>query len=149
MPVFDENGKKVDADNDFPKLKDLDEVPKNGQKKSFLNNISLTSIILAVVVVILLIVAAMLALKVNTLNEEITSLSNVKKQLAFTQTKLDVSIAEQEKMKAELSLTKSDLETIKAQKDELNTQIQQLQEAAKKKAQPSTTPKKPNGQKKK
>ena len=73
MPVFDENGKKVDIDSDFPKLKDLDENPKNGKKKSFLNSISLTSIILVVVVVILLIVAAMLALKVNTLNEEITT----------------------------------------------------------------------------
>ena len=44
------------------------------------------------VVVILLIVAAMLALKVNALNEEIIALSNVKKQLTSTQTKLDEAI---------------------------------------------------------
>jgi uncharacterized protein (DUF3084 family) len=149
MPVFDENGKKVDVDSDFPKLKDLDDNPQSGKKKSFLNSISIPTIILAAVVVVLLIVAAILALKVNTLNEEITALSNVKKQLTTTQTKLDEAIAEKEKMKAELSLIKSDLETIKTQKDELDAQFQKLQEAAKKKPQPAAAPKKLNGQKKK
>jgi len=28
MPVFDENGKKIDIDGDLPKLKDLDEISK-------------------------------------------------------------------------------------------------------------------------
>jgi len=146
MPVFDEKGNKVDIDSDFPRLKDLDEVPKNGKKKSFIN---MTSIILVTVVVVLLIVAAMLALKVNTLNEEIIALSNVKKQLTSTQAKFNEAIAEKEKLKAQLSLVKRDLETIKTQKDELDVQVQQLQEAAKKKPQPVAAPKKPNNQKKK
>ena len=33
MPVFDEKGKKVDIDSDFPKLKDLDEIPKKRKKE--------------------------------------------------------------------------------------------------------------------
>jgi uncharacterized protein (DUF3084 family) len=147
MPVFDENGKKVDDESEFPKLKDLEEISKSGNKISFLNKISLTAIILAAVIIILLIVGAMLALKVNTLNEEITALSNIKKQLTTTQTKLEEANAEKEKMKAELSLIKNDLETMKAEKDELNAQIQKLQEAAKKKPQP-VAPKKTNSQKK-
>ena len=144
MPVFDENGRKVDIDDDFPRLKDLDDISKKGKKKSLINNISITSIILVAVVVALLIVAAMLALKVNTLNEEIIALSNVKKQLTSTQTKLDEITTEKEKVKAELSLVKDNLETMKTQKDELEVQVQQLQEAAKKKPQPVAAPKKPN-----
>lgn len=149
MPVFDEKGNRVDMNSGYPILKDLDEVPKKDKKKSFINSISMTSIIFTAAIVILLVIAAMLALKVNTLNEEIVALSNVKKQLASTQTKLDEAIAEKEKMKLELSQVKRDLETTKIQKDELDVQVQQLQEAAKKKPQPAPALKKPTVQKKK
>lgn len=149
MPVFDEKGNRVGTNSDYPILKDLDEVPKKGKKKSFINSVSMTSIIFTAAIVILLVIAAMLALKVNTLNEEIIALSNVKKQLTSTQTKLDEAIAEKEKMKLELSQVKRDLETTKIQKDELDVQVQKLQEAAKKKPQPAPAPKKPTVQKKK
>ena len=97
MPVFDENGKKVDIDSDFPKLKDPDEISKNKKGKSFFKNIPMASVILVAAVVLLLIVAVMLALKVNNLNNEVTALIKTKKQLESTQTKLSEVNAEKEK----------------------------------------------------
>jgi predicted PurR-regulated permease PerM len=99
MPVFDENGKKVDIDidGDFPKLKDLDEISKNKKGKSFLKSIPMTSVIFVAAVVLLLIVAVTLALKVNSLNNEVTTLIKTKKQLDSTQAKLNEVNAEKGK----------------------------------------------------
>ena len=156
MPVFDKKGRivnrdKTKVDDDFPKMKNIDEISKSGIKKSVSlpHKISKTSVILAVVVVALFIAITMLAVKVNTFNEEVTALSNEKEQFGATQTKLQETNAEKERLKAELSLAENDLETAKAQKSELDSQVRKLEEAAKTKPQPVAAHKKPNGQKKK
>ena len=156
MPVFDKKGKIVNRDkakvgDDFPKMKDIDEISKSGIKKSVSlpHKISKTSIVLAVVVAVLLIAIIMLAVKINTLNEEVTALSNEKEQFGVTQTNLQETNAEKERLKAELSLAENDLETAKAQKSELDSQVRKLEEAATRKPQPVAAHKKPNGQKKK
>jgi hypothetical protein len=73
MPVFDKKGNIVDndkpnTDDDWPILKDLDEIAKSDRKKplSLLNKIPRTSIVLAVVVIVLLIAIAILVGKMDT-----------------------------------------------------------------------------------
>ena len=128
MPFFDKNGNIVDADkvnlnDDFPKLQDLDELPKIKRKKllSLRDKMPMTSIVLAAVVVVLLIVVGVLALKINSLNKEVTALSKPDKQIETTQTEYD----------------------------KLDARVRKLEEAAKRKPQPIAASKKPNDQKKK
>ena len=128
MPLFDENGKMVKIDktnpnDDFPKMKDLDEAPKIERKKLFSlpDNISMPSIILAAVVVVLLIVVATLALKINSLSKKATALSEANIQPETTQTK----------------------------QDDLEKRVRKLEQAVKSKPQPVAVSKKLNGQKKK
>lgn len=149
MPVFDENGKQISGDDDFPKLRDLEDATVGGKKKSFTKKMPVVPIILGVVVVILLIVVVLLATKVNYLSQEVTALSNVKKELVVSQSKLGSANIENEKLKADLKQIQGELETVKTQKAELDDQIQKLQAAASKK-KPAITPaaKKPNGPKK-
>jgi len=128
MPLFDENGKMVKIDkatlnDDFPTMKDLNEAPKIERKKLFSlpDNISMTSIILAAVVVVFLIVVAALALKINSLSDKVTALSEANGQLEATQTK----------------------------QDDLEKRVRRLEQAAKRKPQPVAVSKKPDNQKKK
>ncbi len=127
MPFFDKNGNMVDTDkvnfdNGFPTLQDLDEAPKKKRMKLLLlpDKMSTTSIVLAVAVVVLLVVVAMLLLKINTLSKEVMPFPKANKQLETTQTKYD----------------------------DLEARVQKLEDAAKRKPQP-VAPKKLNSQKKK
>ena len=156
MPVFDKKGKIIDsdkpnADDNWPILKDLDEIAKSDRKKplSLLDKIPRTSIVLAVVVIVLLIAIAILAAKVDALNHEITVLSYEKEEIEATQRKLQETNAEKEKLEVELSLAKNNLKAAKAQKNELHARLQKLEEAAKRKPQPVATFRKPIEQKKK
>jgi hypothetical protein len=128
MPLFDENGKMVKIDkatlgDDFPTMKDLNEAPKIERKKLFSlpDNISMTSIILAAVVVVFLIVVATLALKINSLSDKVTALSEANGQFEATQTK----------------------------QDDLEKRVRKLEVVAKRKPQPIAVSKKPDNQKKK
>jgi cell division protein FtsL len=128
MPFFDKNGNMVDTDkvnfdNGFPTLKDLDEAPKKKRMKLLLlpDKMSTTSIVLAVVVVVLLVVVAMLILKINSLSKEVMPLPKANKQIETTQTKYD----------------------------DLEARVQKLEDAAKRKPQPVAPSKKLNSQKKK
>jgi cell division protein FtsL len=121
MPFFDKHGNIVDADkvnldDDFPKLQDLDELPKRRGKNllSLLGKMSTTSIVLASVVVALLIVVVVLAMKINSLSKEVTPLSKENKQI----------------------------ETPHTQYDKLDARVRKLEEAAKRKPQPAATSKK-------
>jgi hypothetical protein len=89
MPFFDKKGNMVDIDKanlgeDFPKLEDLDDLPKIKRKKllSLPDRMSMTSIVLAVFVVVTLVVIAVLALKINSLNKEVMVLSRPDKRPA-------------------------------------------------------------------
>ena len=128
MPFFDKNGNVVDADkinlnDDFPKLQDLDELPKIKRNKllSLPDKIPMTSIVLAAFVVVLLIVVAVLVLKINSLNKEVTAMSKADKQHETTQTEYD----------------------------KLDARIRKLEDAAKRKPQPVAASTKPDKQKKK
>ena len=121
MPFFDKNGNMVDADkvnldDDFPKLQDLDKLPKRKGKNllSLLDKMSTTSIVLASFVVALLIVVVVLALKINSLSKEVMPLSKENKQIETPQTKYD----------------------------KLEARIRKLEEAAKRKPQPAAASKK-------
>ncbi len=121
MPFFDKKGNMIDADKvnldgDFPKLQDLDELPKIKGKKLFslMGKMSTTSMVLASVVVALLIVVVVLTLKINSLNKEVTPLSKENKQL----------------------------ETPQAKYDKLEARVRKLEEAAKRKPQPVAASKK-------
>lgn len=128
MPFFDKKGNMVDTDkinfdNGFPTLQDLDEAPKKKRMKllSLPDKMSTTSTVLAVVVVVLLVVVAMLALKINSLSKQVAHLPKANKQL----------------------------ETAQEKYDDLNVRVQKLEEAAKRKPQPVAASKKLNSQKKK
>ena len=128
MPFFDKKGNMIDTDkinldDDFPKLQDLDELPKIKGKKllSLMGKMSTTTMVLASVVVALLIVVAVLALKINSLSKEVTPLSKENKQLETPQTKYD----------------------------KLDARVRKLEEAAKRKPRPVAASKKSNDQKNK
>ena len=128
MPFFDKNGNMVDAykvnlDDDFPKLQDLDKLPKIKRKNllSLPDKMSTTSIVLASVVVALLIVIVVFALKISSLKKEITVLSKPDKKIEATQTEYD----------------------------KLDARIRKLEQAAKRKPQPVAASKKYNDQNKK
>jgi cell division protein FtsL len=128
MPFFDKNGNMVDADkvnldDGFPTMQDLDELSKSKGKKLFslLDKMSTTTIVLASVVVALLVVIVVLALKINSLSKEVTPLAKENKQLETPQTEYN----------------------------KLDARVRKLEEAAKRKPQPVTASKKPNDQKKK
>ena len=96
MPFFDKKGNMIDTDKinldgDFPKLEDLDELPKIKGKKLFslMGKMSTTTMVLTSVVVALLIVVVVLALKINSLSKEVASLSKENKQFEAPQTKYD------------------------------------------------------------
>jgi cell division protein FtsL len=126
MPFFDKNGNMVDADkvnldDGFPTMQDLDELPKIKGKKLFslMGKMSTTTMVLTSVVVALLIVIVLLALKINSLSKEVTPLSKEDKQLESPQTKYD----------------------------KLEARVRKLEEAAKRKPRPVAVSKKPNDQK--
>jgi hypothetical protein len=128
MPFFDKKGNMVDIEKanlggDFPQLRDLDELPKIKRKKllSLPDEVSMTSIVLAAVVVVLLVVVAVFALKINSLNKEITALSKPDKQH----------------------------ETAQTEYDKLDARVRKLEEAAKRKPRPIVPPKRWNDQKNK
>jgi hypothetical protein len=155
MPVFDKKGRIVDsdkpnADDDWPTLKDLDEIAESDRKKplSLLDKIPRTFIVLALIIIVLLIAIAILAERVDTLNNKITVLLYEKEEIEATQTKLQETNAEKEKLGEELSLAKNNLKAAKAQRNELHARRQKLEEAAKRKPQPAATSKKPIEQKK-
>jgi cell division protein FtsL len=92
---------KANLGGDFSKLQDLDELPKIKRKKllSLPDKIFMASIVLTALVVVLLVVVAVLALKINSLNKEVTALSKPGKQLEARHTeydKLDARIRELE-----------------------------------------------------
>ena len=96
MPFFDKDGNMVDVGKanlggDFPRLQDLDKLPKIKRKNllSLPDKMSTTSIVLASVVVALLIVVVVLAMKINSLSKEVMPLSKENKQIETPQTKYD------------------------------------------------------------
>ncbi len=128
MPFFDKNGNMIDVseanlEGDFPKLQDLDKLPKIRRKNFFSlpDEVSTTTIVFASVVVALLVVIVVLALKINSLKKEVTALSKPDKKIEATQTEYD----------------------------KLDARIRKLEEAAKRKPQPVKASKKYNDQNKK
>jgi hypothetical protein len=150
MPVFDENGKmitsdRVNIDNDFPKMKGVNEISKIVRRKplSPVEKIRLTCMVLTAVVAILLIGVTVLVFKVNSLNKEITALSFGKQELDATHAKLQETIAEKDKLKAALSLVKRNRKIAKTQKGGTHARVQKPEEAVKRKPQPIATSNKP------
>lgn len=150
MPVFDDNGRmitsdRVNVDNDFPKMKGVNEISKIMRRKplSPLEKIRMTCMVLAVVVAILLIGVTVLVFKVNSLNNEITALSYGKEELDATHAKLQETIAEKDKLKAALSLVKRNRKTAKTQKSDPHARVRKLGEAVKSKPQPIAPSNKP------
>jgi hypothetical protein len=128
MPFFDEKGNMIDADkvnldDDFPKLQDLDKLPKMKGKKLFSlpDTIFTTTTVLASIVIALLVVIVAPTLKINSLKKEAAPLSKEYKQLGAPQTEYD----------------------------KLDARVRKLEETAKRKPQLVTVSKKPNDQKKK
>ena len=150
MPVFDDNGKmitgdRVNVDNDFSKMKGMNEISKIVRRKPLLplEKIRMTCMALAVVVAILLIGVSVLVFKVNSLNKEVAALSYGKEELDATHAKLQETIAEKDQLKAALSLVKHNRKTAKTQKGDLHARVQKLGEAAKRKPQPIAPSNKP------
>jgi Tfp pilus assembly protein PilN len=121
MPFFDKNGNMVDADkinldDDFPILQDLDKLPKRRRRNllPLLDKMSTTSMVLASVVVTLLVVVVVLAMKINSLSKTVTLLSKENKQIEAPQTKYD----------------------------KLEARVRKLEEAAKRRPQPAASSKK-------
>ena len=140
MPFFDKKGNMIDADKvnldgDFPKLEDLDELPKIKGKKLFslMGKVSSTSMVLASVVVALLIVVVVLALKINSLSKEVTPLSKENKQLETPQTNKEVMPLSKENKQIEIPQTKY---------DKLEARVRKLEGAAKIKPRPVAASKK-------
>ncbi len=151
MPVFDENGRQINLDDDFPMLRDPD-ASKSHKPRFPFTGIPLTTIISIGAIVILIALVVLLAIKVNSLNQEVVELSKTRQQLTAAQDKLADTNAEKERLKAQLSQAKSDLQTARAEKDEAKADLEKMhtaaQAAAKKKQTPPTPAKKPAAPKK-
>ncbi len=121
MPVFDENGKQVNNDEDFPKMKDPEET-----KSSFTpaaRKFPVIPAVLGLAALILAVIAVIFFLKANTLEQEVAILKKAKTQLAATESKLNDLTKENQKIKSELTQLKGELNTIKAKNEALETQL--------------------------
>ena len=142
MPVFDENGKQVNGDEDFPKMKDPEDVKSNPMSAA--KKFPIVPAVLGLVALIFAVVAVIFFLKANTLEQEVVLLKKAKAQLATTESKLNDLMKENQKFKAELTQVKGELDTVKAKNEALETQLAN----AKKKPEPKKPGDKKPGDKK-
>ncbi len=145
MPVFDENGKQINSDEDFPKLKDPEDV-KSGSV-SAAKKLPVVPVVLGIVALVLAVAAVMFFLKANTLEQEVAILKKAKAQLAATEAKLQDTTKENQKIKAVLTQTKNDLDTIKAKNEMLESQLAKKKGAEKKATDKKQSSKKPASKK--
>lgn len=141
MPVFDENGKQVNNDEEFPKMKDPEDI-KSGPVPAA-RKFPVVPAVLALVALILAVIAVIFFLKANTLEQEVAILKKAKTQLAATESKLNDLMKENQKIKSELTQLKGELDTVKAKNESLETQLAKKKAPEKKPAVKKPAPKKP------
>lgn len=128
MPVFDENGKQINSEEELPKMKDPEEAGGGFQppRKQF----PMLPAALGIVALILAVIAIVFFLKANTLEQEVDILKKSKAQLASTETKLQDITKENQKTRAELNQVKGELDTMRAKNQALEDQLAKKKAAA-------------------
>ncbi len=146
MPVFDENGKQITNDEEFPKMKDPEEAESDlnkPAKKSF----PILPAALGLIALIFAVAAGMFMFKANGLEQEVEILKKTKTQLVSAEAKITEMTKENGKIKAEVSHLKTELDSLKAKNQALEEQVAKAKTAAAKKdakaAPKKTPPKKP------
>ncbi|MCK9228758.1 MAG: hypothetical protein PHT96_02330 [Syntrophorhabdaceae bacterium] len=147
MPVFDENGKQITNNEEFPKMKDPEET---GSFKPARKRFPILPAALGLIALIFVIVAIVYMVKASALEQEVAILNKAKAQLASAETKLQEMTKENNKARAELSQAKNEIDTLKAKNQALEDQLAKQKKAAaaatKKEAKPApkkTPPKRP------
>ena len=135
MPVFDEHGKQITTDEEFPKMKDPEDTGESF-KQPARKNFPILPAALGLIALIFVVVAIIYMVKANTLEQEVEILKKSKTQLVSTETKLQETTKENHKIRAELGQAKSEIDTLKAKNQALEDQL------AKKKAAAAAPPKK-------
>ncbi len=139
MPVFDEKGKQIITDEEFPKMKDPEEAESSYNKPSR-KSFPLLPAALGLIALILAVVAIIYMVKANTLEQEVAILKKSKAQLATTEVKLQEIMKENHKARADITQVKSELDALKAKNQALEDQLAKKKTAE---AQPKKAAKKP------
>ena len=148
MPVFDENGKQITGNEEFPEMKDPEEA-EAGFSKPVKKGFPILPAALGLIALIFAVAAGFYMFKANGLEQEVEILKKIKVQLASTETKLSEATKENNKVRAELSQSKNELDAAKAKNQALEEQLarKKAAPAAPKKdakaAQKKTPPKRP------
>lgn len=146
MPVFDENGKQITNDEEFPKMKDPEEAEPDLNKPAK-KGFPILPAALGLIALIFAVVAGMFMFKANGLEQEVEILKKTKTQLASAETKITEMTKENGKVRAEVSQLRNELDSLKAKNQALEEQLAKAKSAATKKdakaAPKKTPPKKP------
>jgi septal ring factor EnvC (AmiA/AmiB activator) len=129
MPVFDENGKQITTDEEFPNMKDPEEAGA-GSEKPARKSFPILPAALALIALIFAVAAGFYMFKANGLEQEVEILKKTKAQLASTEAKLTDMAKENNKVRAELSQAKNELDAAKAKSQALEEQLAKKKAAA-------------------
>lgn len=141
MPVFDENGKQITNDEEFPKMKDPEEA-EAGLSKPARKGLPILPAALGLIALIFAVAAGFYMYRANGLEQEVEILKKIKVQLASTETKLSEATKDNNKVRAELSQVKNELDAAKAKNQALEEQLAKKKAAAAPKKDPKAAPKK-------
>jgi uncharacterized protein (DUF3084 family) len=148
MPVFDENGKQIMKDEEFPKMKDPEESDM-GFNKPAKKSLPILPAALGLIAIVFAIVAGIYMFKANGLEQEVEILKKTKTQLATAETKVTEMTKDNNKVRAEVNQLKNELDSARAKNQSLEEQLAKKKAAAAapkkdaKAAPKKTQPKKP------
>lgn len=129
MPVFDENGKQITTDEEFPNMKDPEEA-EAGFNKPARKSLPILPAALGLIALIFAIAAGTYMFKANGLEQEVEILKKTKTQLASMEVKLTEMTKDNNKIRGELSQAKNELDAAKAKNQALEEQLARKKAAA-------------------
>jgi len=130
MPIFDENEKLVNQDNDeLPLLLDNQDVPKDKSGfKSLMKNLPAGLIVAFILIIILGIMVVSLGAKVSSLSADLAKIEGIKTQLSSIASRLEELNMDKVRVKSSLTQMKGDIETLKIQKEKVEAQLKKQQQ---------------------
>ena len=129
MPVFDENGKQITTDEEFPNMKDPEEA-EAGFNKPARKSFPILPAALGLIALVFAVVAGIYMFKANGLEQEVEILKKTKTQLASAETKITEMTKENGRIRTELSQLRNELDSVKAKNQALEEQLAKKKAAA-------------------
>ena len=129
MPVFDENGKQITNDEEFPRMQDPEESDA-GFNKPAKKSFPVLPVAIGLIALIFAVVAGIYMFKANGLEQEVEILKKTKTQLAAAETKITEMTKENNKVRTELSQLRNELDSVKAKNQALEEQLAKKKAAA-------------------